>query len=81
MEMMEAMRKCEPGGHVSRRAYPNRKYYKDRNGIFMEAARIDHIDRISTDWENHPPECPKAEPFAQQKNRARPARRRNGLAR
>ena len=55
MEMLQAMRACAPGGYVARKAYPNRKYYKDGNGIFPEAARVDHIDFTSTDWECHPP--------------------------
>ncbi|WP_319408787.1 hypothetical protein [uncultured Desulfosarcina sp.] len=59
MEMLQAMRACSPGGYVARRAYPNRKYYKDRNGIFPEAARVDHIDFISTDWEHHLPSYQK----------------------
>ena len=63
MEMLKAMRKCEPGGYVARKAYPDRKYYKGRDGIFMEAAGVDHIDFISTDRENHPPECRNTEPF------------------
>ena len=52
MEMMEAMRKCELGGYVSRGAYPNRKYYKSCCGLFYEAVKVDHIDFIATDWEH-----------------------------
>jgi len=63
MEMLKAMRKCMPGGYVARKAYPNRKYYKGPDGIFMEAARVDHIDFISTDWENYPSDCCNAEPL------------------
>lgn len=55
MEMMEAMRACAPGGCVARQAYPNRKYHKTDNGIFPEAAYVDHIDFIATDWEHHAP--------------------------
>ena len=54
MEMMEAMRKCAPGGYVARKAYPNRKYYKSCSGLFYEAAGVDRIDFIATDWECHP---------------------------
>ena len=57
MKMLEAMRACEPFGYVARKAYPNRKYYKNSNGIFMEAAKVDHIDFIALDWKNHPPDC------------------------
>ena len=56
MEMMEAMQKCAPGGYVARKAYPNRKYYKSCSGLFYEAAGVDRIDFIATDWENHSPE-------------------------
>ena len=81
MEMLKAMRKCTPGGYVARKAYPDRKYYKGRDGIFMEAALVDHIDFVSTDWENHPPECRAAESVAQPKKRARPKEKEIGLAR
>ena len=81
MEMLEAMRKCSPGGYVARKAYPNRKNYKGQDGIFMEAALVDHIDFISTDWESHPPEGRNAEPFAHLKKWARPKWRKIGLAR
>ncbi|MCB2147588.1 MAG: hypothetical protein KQI81_14020 [Deltaproteobacteria bacterium] len=59
MEMLQAMRACAPGGYVARKAYPNRKYFKDDNGIFPEAARVDHIDFISTDWEPYLPSSQK----------------------
>ena len=58
MEMLEAMRACEPGGYVARKAYPNRKYYKDPSGVFPDAALVDYIDYISMDWENSAPEKP-----------------------
>lgn len=61
MEMLEAMRKCLPGGHVARKAYPNRKYFKDENGIFPDSANVDYIDFISTDWEYHSPRTNKGE--------------------
>ena len=67
MEMLKAMRKCTPGGYVARKAYPNRKYYKEENGIFMDASKVDYIDFVSTDWENHPSECRIPEPFSIQK--------------
>ena len=81
MEMLKAMRKCEPGGYVARKAYPDRKYYKSRDGIFMEAALVDHIDFISTDRENHPPECLNTEPFVHSKRSGQDRRVGNGLAR
>ncbi|WP_319525664.1 hypothetical protein [uncultured Desulfosarcina sp.] len=81
MEMLKAMRKCELGGYVARKAYPNRKYYKGRDGIFMEAALVDHIDFIATDWENHPPECRNTEPFVHSKGSGQDRRVGNGLAR
>lgn len=49
MEMIKAMKACTPGRYVARKAYLNRKYYKDENGIFPEAVRVDHIDFIATD--------------------------------
>jgi hypothetical protein len=54
MEMLEAMRACLPGGYVARKAYPNRKYYKDESGIFLDAAKVDRIDYISGDWDHYP---------------------------
>lgn len=57
MDMLEAMRKCLPGGFVSRKAYPNRKYHKSFDGIFYEAAHVDYIDFISSDWRHHEPIC------------------------
>jgi hypothetical protein len=65
---MEAMRACEPGGYVARTAYPNRKYYKDANGVFMKAARVDYIDFIATDWE---PYSQKIKNFDDIKNASR----------
>jgi hypothetical protein len=56
MKMLEAMRKCEPGGYVARKAYPNRKYEKDNNGIFPEAATVHYIDFLAKDWEHYPPD-------------------------
>jgi hypothetical protein len=81
MEMLKAMRKCMPGGYVARKAYPNRKYYKGQDGTFMEAARVDHIDFISTDWENHPAECRIAEPLIHPKRNGQDRKGDNGLAR
>ena len=54
MEIFEAMRKCEFGGYIARKAYPNRKYHKDENGIFPMAANVDYIDFIARDWEYYP---------------------------
>lgn len=51
MEMREAMRKCEPGGYVARKAYPGRKLYKDEKGLFTDVPKIDYIDFIAKDWE------------------------------
>ena len=62
MEMLEAMRACEPGGYVARKAYPNRKYYKNHDGIFLDAALVDFIDFIATDWVNRAPEKPSFNP-------------------
>jgi hypothetical protein len=56
MKMLEAMRKCEPGGYIARKAYPNRKYEKDKNGIFPEAATVHYIDFLAKDWEHYPPD-------------------------
>lgn len=53
MEMLEAMRKCVPGGYVARKAYPNRKFFKSCCGLFYDAAKVDHIDYISKDWEHY----------------------------
>jgi len=44
---LDAVKACATSGYVARRAYPNRKYYKDCNGIFPEAARVEYIDFIS----------------------------------
>ena len=55
MEMLKAMKECLPGGHVARRAYPNRKYHKNENGIFPDSGNVDYIDFISTDWEYYSP--------------------------
>ena len=81
MEMLKAMRKCEPGGYVARKAYPDRKYYKDQNGIFMEAAKVDlhrfYLDRLgepSAGFSQYRTLCPF------KKKRARP-KGGNGLAR
>ena len=54
MEMLEAMQKCALGGYVARKAYPNRKYYKDENGTFPEAPNVDYIDFLVKDWEHYP---------------------------
>jgi hypothetical protein len=51
MEMHEAMRKCDPGGYVARKAYPGRKLYKDESGLFADVKKIDYIDFIAKDWE------------------------------
>ena len=51
MDMLTAMKKCKPGGAIARRGYPNRKYYKNTAGLFMEAWRVDRIDFLATDWE------------------------------
>ena len=45
MEMHEAMRKCEPGGYVVRKAYPGRKYYKDGKRIIRERSK-DRLHRF-----------------------------------
>lgn len=61
MEISEAIRKCESGGYVARKAYPNRKYHKDKNGIFPKAPNVDYIDFIARDWEYYPSDnqdCP-----------------------
>jgi hypothetical protein len=51
MEIREAMRECEPGGYMARKAYPGRKYYKDESGLFENVQKIDYIDFIAKDWE------------------------------
>jgi hypothetical protein len=53
MELLKAMQACKPGGYVARKAYPNRKYFKNEDLVFLEAVGIDHIDFIATDWEPH----------------------------
>ena len=63
MEISEAMRKCEFGGYVVRKAYPNRKYHKDKNGIFPKAGNFDYIDLLARDWEYYPSDI-QNRPFA-----------------
>lgn len=57
MEMIEAMRKCAPGGYVARKAYPVRKYHKDESGVFVDAQKVDYIDFIAKDWEYYSSEA------------------------
>lgn len=55
MEMIKAMRQCKPGGFISRRAYPSRKFFKNYDCIFPDALPplINRIDFMASDWDPH----------------------------